>query len=533
MEVGCYNHLTILVPCMNRFNLYIPLLLSLMIYVGLWWMLDPVLGYNLDSDCVAYLTIAERVAAGDYFKSINGLWSPLNSWFVAFFIKNGYDAWSSAKFLNFIFGGIIIMQSFLLFLKFKLQQHLIFYLQIALSIAMVYFVYFQMFGDVLQLIFVISYLFVLWYQTQKPITFLQAAVCGIIMGMAFYAKAYSFFFFGLHFLATLILYIYLHKVKVKRALMLYGTGIGFAIITMLPWTIALHEKYNEWSLNGQAGKLNMSWYINSGKSFRSDIQLLIPPVYDDSPSFWEDPYLTQENLSSPFSSATHFVKWIFRIVHTTVVCIFCFQEISFLSLAALLIAIFYFFFYKRKQQAMDDTIQEKLLIITICILPLGYLMMHIETRYIWLNVVLLMLLSALLFKRADHLFHNIFIRHVVAFIIAVSFMIYPLLQFENLKYKNKDLFMTANALSANNIRGTITSNGSDAGRMWVIAWLTKSQFYTIEKSDYKHAELLAEMKRYGVKYYFFESENNVAQCNIEGMRYLFTVDKLSIYERVN
>lgn len=517
---------------MNRLNKYLPLFISLILFFFLWKVLYPLLGYNLDSDCVSYLTIAERVAKGEYMQSVNGLWSPLNSWILAFFIKQGHDAWATAKLLNMFFGVIVLIQSFFLFLYFNLNKKLIYYLQIALTVAMVYFVYFQMFADILQLVFVLAYVFILWRKDNKKITCARAIFSGVVMGIAYYAKAYSFFFFAIHFLTTLFWYIYKNKMHVKYAAKVYVCGISSAIITMLPWTFALHKKYNEWSLNGHAGKLNMSWYINSSKSFKPEINLLIPPTYNDSPSFWEDPYQSQQDLSSPFSSAKHFVKWIFRIIHTTVVTLFCFQEISFLSLAILLIAIFYFFYIKRKETS-DEIFSAQLLVITVCILPLGYLMMHIETRYIWLNAILLMVLGALLIQRVLQYFQTKILKHLLYTIFALSFIAFPLFQFENLKYKNKDLFETADFLNKNSIKGKFTSNVSDAGRMWVIAYLTKSNFFTIEKTEYSYQQLMDEMKRYDVKYYFYESENNIIEGNIHGLDKVVIYRNLQVYERVN
>jgi hypothetical protein len=517
---------------MNKSIKYLPLAVSLILYLLLWLVMHPLLGFNLDSDCVAYLSIAERVASGDYLKSINGLWSPMNSWMLALCIRNGMDAWMSAKILNAVFGGILLLQAFFLFLRFNVTRPLTFYLMTALSIAMVYFVYFQMFGDILQMIFVLAYLLVLWRSSGRPPTVAKAMLCGIIMGLAFYAKAYSFFFFVVHFSATVFWYVRQKKMNLRTALPVIVSAVCFSLIIMLPWTLALHQKYHEWSLNGHAGKLNMSWYINSGKSFRTDIDLLIPPSYDDSPSFWEDPYLSQQNLSSPFTSAAHFIRWIFRIAHTCIVTVFCFQEISFLALGILLMAFYFFFFRKQKPLTEGTTFDIQLLLLAICILPLGYLMMHIETRYIWLNVILLMVLGAVCYEHFGKDLQPRFVQPVFGLVFAISFIVYPLFQFENLKNKNRDLFELSTALTDKNIQGRFTSNVSDAGRMWVIAWLTKSNYYTIEKTNYTYDQLIAEMKRYDVKYYFFESEHNVSQVEMKGMQKIVEVGNLNIFERL-
>ena len=443
MEVDCYNHLIILVLYMKKYNSYLFLFASLILYFLLWKMLNPILGYNLDSDSVSYLTIAKRVAEGDYFRSVNGLWSPMNSWLLAPFIQQGKDAWQSAKLLNFIFGFVILIQIFFLFKKFFLQNIAVYIMQFASAICMVCFVYFQMFGDVLQLIFVLVYLLLLFQKNKNSISLFQSILFGILMGIGFYAKAYSLFFFGVHFFITLVWFVYTKKITLKKAALNYVVGIATSILIILPWTFALHKKYDQWALNGFAGKLNMSWYINSGKSFKPDIDLLIPPTYNNSPSFWEDPYITQANLSSPFSSFYHFAKWIARIIHTKIMMIFCFNEISFLSLSILLIGFFYFFIVKKKSKIEHHYFNIRLMIITIIILPLGYLMMHIETRYIWLNVFLLMILGAKLIELAfKHVTIKPYLLYIFYFILAYSFVVFPIYQFQNLKNKNKDLKST-------------------------------------------------------------------------------------------
>lgn len=65
------------------------------------------------------------------------------------------------------------------------------------------------------------------------------------------------------------------------------------------------------------------------------------------------------------------------------------------------------------------------LLITIIILPLGYLMMHIETRYIWLAVILLMILGAYLIDKLANLYANKYIQHALYGILAISFWYSP------------------------------------------------------------------------------------------------------------
>ena len=94
---------------MKNYHLNIILVFSLAFYLVLWLVLNPILGYMLDSDCVAYLTLAERFAKGQYFESINGLWSPLNGWMMAPFIKSGFNSWTIAKTMNCFVGAVVLV----------------------------------------------------------------------------------------------------------------------------------------------------------------------------------------------------------------------------------------------------------------------------------------------------------------------------------------------------------------------------------------------------------------------------------------
>lgn len=500
------------------------------LYVLLWWLLHPHLGYMLDSDAVAYLTIARRICEGAYLQSVNGLWSPLNVWMIVPLMKAGMEAFMAAKVLNLFIGAVVLGQVHFLFRRFRLAPFVRALMMVCSSVVMVYFAYFQLFGDVLQLVFVLAYLMLLWsprFFTHK----LYPVLAGLLMALAFYAKAYSLMFFFLHFSVMLWMAIRHRLVNIRGAGRMAMLGFGTAILCVLPWSYALHQKYGEWSVTGFAGKLNMSWYINSGKSFRSDIRLLIPPAYDDSPSFWEDPYLSQENLSSPLTSVKHFVRWTARCVHTSLVALGCFQEISFFSLALLLIAFWYFFFRQNGQEDAPLLFEFRTLWITMILLPLGYLMMHIETRYIWLNTFLLMVLAAGLWDRMCHMW-NKQLQTLTILLLVFSFIAFPVLQFERLKGKNKSLFDMAAALKEKQFKGKFTANASDAGSMWVIAYLTGSSFYTIERSDYTAGELAAEMRRYQVPYYFYVSENNVwAQMAIDSQfKPLFKAGGVQVFE---
>ncbi len=471
---------------------------ALVAYAFLWFALHPAMAYLLDSDAVSYLTIAHRVANGDWLNSVNGLWSPLNSWLLVPFIKMGFDSWFVAKVWNFFFGGVVLIQAYYLFERLHFQKWIQTVFTSVLIFVICYFAYFQMFGDVLQLIFALAYVH-LFVQKDFVLSKKKVILAALIMALGFYAKSYSLIFFVVHF--TAICFLLWIKYKEKRSLIVanYILGVLISILVVLPWSFQMQKKYDEFSLTGFAGKLNISWYINSGRTFKDDIKLMIPPALDDSPSFWEDPYLSAGELSTPFSSFHHFKRWVMRFVHTTLVSLLCFSEISLFFIP--IVFIYLYGLFRRKEL---DVLKLKLLL-ALFILPLGYLAMHIETRYVWLNTFLIIVLGIYLIHELEWSQTR---KKVALFVFAASFLLSPLYYFTQLNGKNKELFELASTFKQNEISGKIVSNIHDEGSFWVVSYLSGLNNYTIEDGDFTLDQLIEEMKRYGIKYYWHTPSRN-------------------------
>ena len=139
------------------------LAISLAIYILLWNLAFPYFQYLMDADAVGYLTVADRVANNDWHRSINGLWSPLNSWLLVPFIKKGMDGFTVALKMNALFGGILIVLIEQFLNRFIAHSFFKKTVLLFLPIVAVYYSYFQVFGDLLQLLFVLVYLLVIGF----------------------------------------------------------------------------------------------------------------------------------------------------------------------------------------------------------------------------------------------------------------------------------------------------------------------------------------------------------------------------------
>jgi hypothetical protein len=371
----------------------------------------------------------------------------------------------------------------------------------ALPIVLVYYSYFQVFADGIMLLCLLLYLLIIsakdWH---KSIIAYIGIIVVIVIG--FFAKAYTLPFFILHF--TLI-HIFKFKQGQPFSLPKYLSTLLIIIAFLIPWGIQLNQKYGNFSIMGNAGKLNMSWYIMSGKTFKPSIKLLIPPTYPNSPSFWEDPYFSQGAFYSPTSSLHHFVKWIARVIYTFFQAILCYAELSVLLIPVLFLAWYFVLKNNKENFALFS------LWLAAVIIPLGYLTMHIESRYIWLAQIVGIVFSGILINKLLTIKSQIF----ATLLVAICLLAYPIYNLEALRNKGKSNFELATMLEKNNIKNAkIISNNTDAGNMWVACYLSNNQFYTIENFNYTPTQLSTEITQYKIQYYILAKDGSCSSLQI-------------------
>src|ERR1051326_6759262 len=86
------------------------ILLAVYIFVSL--ILFPFYRYFIGSaDFVAYLTISEKYAAGDFNEALNSYWGPMISWLTALLIKTGLPALLGFKIIQLVAGGVAMYLS--------------------------------------------------------------------------------------------------------------------------------------------------------------------------------------------------------------------------------------------------------------------------------------------------------------------------------------------------------------------------------------------------------------------------------------
>ncbi len=463
-----------------RQQLAISILLFLLLFIVTW----PLYQYVFDVDGIGYIGAAKQYALGNYKLAVNGYWSPLHSWLIIPFIKLGVLPENAFKISNAFMSIGCLVVLHLIIQKFEINDWIKSAIQYSFVFILLSYTSYELAADLL-LVFILFLLFNLLLSNGFYNSIQKNVLAGVIGAFAFFAKAYAFPFFILYFI---LLHLSFNK---DRKFYLLAAGLGTFLFISFVWIYALHWKYGEWMI--AHGKNN---YANWDIEYR-DISrpLLLAPPYAGSPAVWEDPWNT-EKLNFAKSEISAIVIHQLRIILFNIQkWLQCLHEISFLSIAILFGSLI--LFYKQKEKVW------LFLIVTVLSLSAGYLLLHVETRFLWPLTLLLFTGGAILLQKIMlHTNSGLKLRVLIWFIFFGSFLLEPINGLKDNMYRGKALYQTAEKLKTGKINGSFTSNIKQ-GESMVMAYLTGNAYYTNSRSSYSNTELLSAIDKNKIRYYYF------------------------------
>ena len=487
---------------MNAIRNYIPLIFSTLLLVALLAGVYPYYQYYIDPDAVGYLTVAKRYASGDYERAINGYWSPWSCWLTALFIKQNIEPFKSAIIVNAAGAICFLLASYFLFVKFITNRFALVALSSTLSVFLVFAVFKQSFADLWAFAFLLMSVRLMLTRKflDKPILWI---IVGLLGTLAYFAKAYALPYFVLNTLVCVVVLLKQENESVDYTKYVKTTIV--IIFTLMlcssPWIWMLHEKYGKW-MTSTSGTLNLSWYLIGHPYYKEEINLLIPPVYNDAIYFWEDPYLMNGATPHFWNSPKLFLLQIVRIGYTILKMFNSMNELCcfFLPLTILFALII---FYKK----VSCYFPKELLLTAVSFLlfPLGYLLINFESRYLWYLVPMSLLLGVLLWQRLESVLPNKYVRYVLLLVFCISYLAFPIWDMKSLYKVGEAEYKLAQQLNAANIKGSFASNIAQSKRMQEVtrvAYFSQNQFYYMPLPPKTNSELLSELERYNVNYYF-------------------------------
>lgn len=484
---------------------------GLLLCIGLA-VVYPYFQYFVDPDATAYLTISKRYADGDLSRAVNGYWSPWSCWLTALGIKSGLSVFPAAIVANAIgaIGFLLISQSF--FILFAIERRVQWLLNGGLAGFLLYAVFKQTFDDLWECAFLLASLRVMLstgYLLRPRLWVLN----GIIGAFAYFAKAYAFPFFILNGLCCSY---FLNRLAGERDNGWIRPSLVPIIVMIVCsswWIYLLYDKYGIITTS-TAGTLNTSWYLVGHPLWADGIRTLVPPIYNDSPYYWEDPYLVNGDTPHFWNSLKLFLLQIVKACFNLLKMVKSMSEISAFMFATWLLASGVLF-ASRMRMAFDRRL--RVLALSFLIFPLGFVLINFEARYIWYMLPLSMVLGALAIQRYRENMGGY--AKIVAAAFALSYLVWPIWDLKGMVNEGRVEHHTAKQLNALGINGSFTANlvyGPQMPKVARLAYFSGNQYYNMPYADVSKDQLLQEMRRYRVKYYFHY------QPNIDGSDFQFT-----------
>lgn len=484
--------MTSTIPTDPRKGLSLPhLFAALVLFILLFWLSYPYYRYFVDPDAVAYLTMAKRAAEGDVWRLVNAMWSPLHPAMVTAGIHLGLDALLSAQINNALACVFVSVMTWSLFRHFRIRAAIAFPLMLTLSVFLCYALYKQLLCDLLQLGFLLAYLRVFLSPgfSRKPLLWLLA---GLMMAGAGWAKVYSFYFLLLHF--PLALLVAARSEGRRFPWKALTCTLAFNLLLLAPLSALMHAKYGFWALS-KSGPLNASWTLVGHKSPKPEYKVLIPPPYANSPYTWEDAYVSEAALHGPFESWAMFKSQVGHSGLAALQTVIAVNQQSCLLFAVFIVAGI-LWWRSRHLYPVD----ERVLLLGVLIMPLGYQLQHVESRYVWLLLPCGMLLGARLLERMYAWFPERKALLAASWIFAGSFVAWPVYDMKTLFRQGEDIYKLAQMLTWMNVRGSFTSNDNPS-RAGCLAYWMGINYYTPVSSVIRRDELLRDMRRWNVNFY--------------------------------
>jgi hypothetical protein len=463
----------------------------------------PYYQYYIDPDAVAYLTISKRYAAGEWAKAINGYWSPWSCWLTAAFIKMQFAPFLAAIIVNTIGATFFLFISQSYFELFDIRKSFQWILCTSIALFLVYAVFKQTFDDLWECFFLLTCVRIMLADS-FAVNKLGWISLGIVGALAYFSKAYSFPFFIIN---TIIINYLLSRTRdeqVREAIIRSLVSIAVMLVCSSPWIYLLYDKYGEW-MTSTAGKLNMSWYLVGYPIWKPELGNIIPPVYTDSPYYWEDPYISNGPTPQFWQTPKLFALLIVKCILNFAKFIISLNQISPFTVLIFLAAVGMSISKRFRSYFSSDKIQ--LMSAAFILFPAGFFIINYESRYIWFMLPISMTIGAVLFQRLFSLTNKYKgLCRAIFLVFASSYLVWPLLDMKQMYKIGADIHDEASILKYAGVKGSFTTIASYSGGkvpdIARLAYFSGCQYYYMPYTSSKD-EVLTEMRRHKIKYYFY------------------------------
>jgi hypothetical protein len=381
--------------------------------IGLYWLAGFLLigafRYQINPDALSYISIAQHYRDGFWQDAINAYWSPLYSWLLLPPLFLGLEPLLAARIVNLTLGFIALAASWRLAVVVGLSTPFRRILVFTLVPVLLQWGFSVISPDLLTIAILLPFLaFVLQPDfLQRPLLCLSAGLCG---GLAYLSKAYALPFVLAFFLMCALwqmLAIHRSPKAIARGTIVFLAGLG---TLTLPWVAVISNAYQRLTF-GTAGRINFA--VIGPQSFWFPILTrgLFAPANDHALSAWEDPSSLPQRIWSPFSSIANFAFWLEKIVSNWGDFCEMLNGFSLLALPALGAGLYIAIQRMRREHRGYDPAMA--LFLSLFIFAGGYTLVFLETRYVWICAIEILLGGLFAFQ-------GVFARHHLVSVLRLA-----------------------------------------------------------------------------------------------------------------
>ena len=455
-----------------------PLLASCLIYLYLASVFIPMYQYQINPDAISYIGLAEKLINLEFKNFVNGVWGPLYPILLSPFLALNIPPFLSARLLGIILGTATLVAEYKIATRLTKNRMSIFLVLAASVILILHYSISLVTPDLLLLLLLLTYLYFVSKPGRRYLFFAPA-----VAALAYFAKSYALPFFLVHFALTNLVLGFKFRGKIQdTALRIFlGYIIFFAIVG--PWIYLLSQKYGHLTFT-TAFSHNLALQGPNAQVINE--KHLIPPPNPTATSILEDVtylpnYIPLENWS-PFSSFALFKHQIKTIMVNTYHLLLLVAKnfpLIFLILALMVVS-----FLKNPKKTPQNII-----LATIFLYPLGYLIFHIEERYLWPSIILIVISQVKLFEAKK-------INYFVAVVFLAGFAISPAKNLLTYKNLGQEIYIESKTLREEypTMGKRFASNDQRVASTFIVYYL-KGQYWGLSENPQE----LLESK---IDYYF-------------------------------
>ncbi len=359
-------------------------------------LLFPFLRWYVDNpDTISYITIAKKYSHADFAAAVNGYFSPLITWLLSVLLKLDRDPIITFKVLQIFIGWFALVYWTDIVLKFIRQKFFQRFLIVSVIPFLISYAFLNLTADLLFLSMVLFYLDIV---SEKEFFNHRhfGIISGIIGALMYFSKSFGLSFFLLHFSVLFLRNFFTtkefpfrkHLTRNYLQMIFCFTFISFW------WIYLLTDKYQHFAISE-----NVSFNLSREVAVRPEQKVELPilsaglnkPVNTTALNAWEDPgFVTKVTPLHPLSSSDDLSLYK-QIARRNLLTIYYFDFRRQLGFIFLILFIAFLFSGHRRRLFSDDHFFS--LTLTIILVYIGYALILVHTRYVWICSLLMLLLS--------------------------------------------------------------------------------------------------------------------------------------------